>query len=101
MQPCCIHDYFSRLQYPSHIAHRCGYPETPGLLGRVGGGWRAEMPPQRRGEGVRLGLGRVEPAHEAGEAAASAIELETVRFEGVHRHARQSDKNLVPPDPAQ
>src|SRR5260370_21119359 len=99
MQPCCIHDYFSRLQYPSHIAHRCGYPETPGLLGRVGGGWRAEVSSQRRAEGIRLGFGRVEPADETGEGPASSLELEAVALQRTHCPPPQLQTELVGLDP--
>ena len=96
MQPRCIDDRFSRLQYPSHIAHRCGYPATPGAIGPRGRRLaRAEVAAQRCGERVRLGFGRVEPAYETGEGPASAVELEAVRFQRIHRPVRQFEKDLV------
>src|SRR5207302_4008916 len=65
------------------------------LFSGAGGGSLAEVPAQRRGEFVRLGFGSVETAHETSEGAASAIELEAVALQRIHRAVRHLEKDLV------
>src|SRR4029077_3522539 len=77
----------------SHPARRALRMRDQELFGGAGCDSRAEVSAQRGEQCVRLGLGRVEPADEAGEGLAPAVELEAVRLQRVHHPAWKLKEN--------